>query len=68
MTCPGKFVILCFIKNVSILVSSVIYKVQILKYEASLSLVVACYFIITAGELSGEEYKKQLINSLCSSR
>lgn len=24
--------------------------------------------IITLGELSGEEYKKQLINSLCSSR
>lgn len=34
----------------------------------TLSLVVACYFVTTLGELSGEEYKKQLINSLCSSR
>jgi len=26
------------------------------------------FFTFTSGELTGDEYKKQLINSLCSSR
>lgn len=37
------------------------------KVHESWSSVVAWHFMIS-GELSGEEYKKQLINSLCSSR
>lgn len=41
------------------------YNMKNLK-DKSLSLKVTC--ILTLGELSGEEYKKQLINTLCSSR
>lgn len=41
------------------------YNLDILKDEY-LSLMVVCNQ--TLGELSGEEYKKQLINTLCSSR
>lgn len=48
------------------------YHISVFLIFSVICFVITMYFICSAplylGELSGEEYKKQLINSLCSSR